>query len=95
MSLQDKREYVLKVNCFGLLNVPSVTLRSINRDLKMRRRQRERQKRIKISKTTTLHVDHAFLYISLPSQHDYDVKIPNFTFYGGRKQATTKFSFSF
>lgn len=36
MSLQDKREYVLKVNSFGLLNVPSVTLRSINRDLKMR-----------------------------------------------------------
>ena len=23
--------------------------------------------------------------------NDYDVKIPNFTFYGGRKQATTKF----
>ena len=29
-----------------------------------------------------------------PSQHDYDVKMPNFTFYGGRKQATTTFSFS-
>ena len=48
-----------------------------------------------ISKTTTLHVHHAFLYISLPSPHDYGVKIPNFTFYGGRKQATTNFSFSF
>ena len=48
-----------------------------------------------ISKTTTLHVHHAFLYISLPSLHDYDVKMPNFTFYGGRKQATTKFYFSF
>ena len=23
---------------------------------------------------------------------DYDVKMPNFVFYGGRKQATTKFS---
>ena len=34
---------------------------------------------------------HAFLYISLPILHDYDVKMPNFTFYGGRKQATTKF----
>ena len=54
MSLQDKREYVLKVNSFGLLNVPSVTLRSINRDLKMRRRrqQRERQKsnRLRLAK---------------------------------------------
>ena len=27
----------------------------------------------KISKTTTLHVHRAFLYISLPSLHDYDV----------------------
>ena len=26
------------------------------------------------SKTTTLHVHHAFLYISLPSLHDYDLK---------------------
>ena len=48
-----------------------------------------------ISKTTTLHVHHAFLYISLPFLHDYDVKMPNFAFYGERKQATTKFNFSF
>ena len=27
-----------------------------------------------IGKTTTLHVHHAFLYISLPSPHNYDVK---------------------
>ena len=27
-----------------------------------------------VRKTTTLYVHHAFLYISLPSQHDYDVK---------------------
>ena len=47
-----------------------------------------------LSKTTTLQVHHAFLYISLPSLHDYDVKMPNFTFYGGRKQATMNFSFS-
>ena len=33
-----------------------------------------------ISKTTTLHVQHAFLYISLPSRHDYDVQMPNFAF---------------
>ena len=45
-------------------------------------------------KTTTLHVYHAFLYISLPSLHDYDDKMPNFTFYGGRKKATVRFSFS-
>ena len=34
---------------------------------------------------------HAFLYISLPSLHDYHVKMPNFTFCEGRKQAMTKF----
>ena len=39
--------------------------------------------------------DHAFLCISLPSLHDYDGKIPNFTFYGTCKQATAKFCFSF
>ena len=44
-----------------------------------------------ISKTTILHVHHAFLYISLPSLHDYDVKIPNFTLHRGSTQATTKF----
>ena len=35
-----------------------------------------------LNKTTTLHVHHAFLYVSLSSLHDYDVKMPNFTFYG-------------
>ena len=44
-----------------------------------RKRQRHRQRAIGlVSKTTTLHVYYAFLYISLPSLHDYDVKWPNF-----------------
>ena len=47
-----------------------------------------------VTKTTILHVHHAFLYISLPSLHDYDVKMPNFMSYRGSKQATTKFSLS-
>ena len=38
-----------------------------------------------LRKTTTLHVHHTFLYISLLSLHDYDAKIPNYKFYGGRK----------
>ena len=33
-----------------------------------------------IGKTTFLHVHHAFLHISLPSLHDYNVRPPNFTF---------------
>ena len=35
-----------------------------------------------LSKTTTLHVHHAFLNISWPSLNDCDVKMPNFAFYG-------------
>ena len=38
-----------------------------------------------ISKTTNLHVHHTFLYISLPSLKNYDVQIPNLTFYGEHK----------
>ena len=48
-----------------------------------------------LNETSSLHVHHAFLYISLLLLQDYDVKMPNFTFYGGHKQATEKFSFSF
>ena len=44
-----------------------------------------------VTKTTILHVHHVFLYISLPSLHDYDVKMPSFTLYKGSKQVTTKF----
>ena len=48
----------------------------------------ERQKTMGlISKTTTLHVHHTFLYISFPFLHDYDVKMSKFAFYGERKQA--------
>ena len=48
-----------------------------------------------LTKTTSLHADHAFLYISLPSLHDYDVKMPSFTFYGGRKPSDDKLFFLF
>ena len=36
-----------------------------------------------------------FFHISLPSSHDYDMKLPNFTLCGGREHMTTTlFSFS-
>ena len=44
-------------------------------------------------KNNNLH--HAFLFISLPSLHDYDVKMPNFTFCGGREHKATTFFFFF
>ena len=57
-----------------------------------RRRQRKRQKTIGLmSKTTTLHVHHAFLYISLPSLYNYDVKCPNFKFTWERERQGDKF----
>ena len=62
-----------------------------------RRRQRERQKsnRFRSAKTTTLHVHHAFLYNYFPLLHDYDVKLSNFMFSGGREhRTTTSFFFS-
>ena len=46
-----------------------------------------------LRKTTTLHEHHAFVYISLPSLQDYDVKMLNCKFYRGRKQATTHLFF--
>ena len=42
-----------------------------------------------IAKTKTLQVHHGFLYVFLPSLHDYNEKMPNFTFYRGSTQATT------
>ena len=49
-----------------------------------------------LSKTTSLHAHHAFLYISLPLLRDYDVKMPRFTFFKEDvKQATTNFSLFF
>ena len=62
------------------------------------RAQRERQKKTidLLSKTITLHVQLTFLYISLPSLHDYDVvKMLNFTFYVGRENQNNDFLFSF
>ena len=45
-----------------------------------RQRQGERQTNKKfIMTTTTLHVNHAILYSSLPSLHHCDMKLPNFT----------------
>ena len=44
-----------------------------------------------ISKTTTLHMHHTFLYISLLFLHDYHIKMPNFAVYRESKQASTKF----
>ena len=45
-------------------------------------------------KIATPHVQHTFLYISLSSLHNRDVKFLHGTSYGGRWHTTTNFSFS-
>ena len=50
---------------------------------------REKFRRLNVKKkavsfTTTLHMHLTFLYISLPSLHDYDMKVLNFTSCGGK-----------
>ena len=48
-----------------------------------------------LSKTTSVHMHHAFLYISLLLLHDYNLKMLSFTFYGGRKTSDDKLFFLF
>ena len=48
-----------------------------------------------ISKTSTLHVRHSFLYISSSPLHDDEVKLLNYALCGGREHKTTIFFFSF
>ena len=61
-----------------------------NRELKERRRQ----KAVGLDwQNNNLARASRFLYISLPSLYDYDVKIPSFTFCGGREHKTTTLFF--
>ena len=46
-----------------------------------------------ISKSTILHVHQVFLYISLPSLHDYDRRENAYMFVGRREDKTTTFFF--
>ena len=72
----------------------------VNRELMQRRRrwrQQERQKTIGLDWQNT-NIAHAsrLLYISLPSLHDYDVKLPNyFTFCREPEHQTTTSLFFF
>ena len=74
------------------------TLRLVNFDGLRQHVNREGNQNVKktiglISKATTSHVHHTYLYIFV--LRDYGVKMHNFAFYGERKQATTKFNFFF
>ena len=85
----------------GMVVVVVVEGKISNMELKQRRRRRRRQRereksnRFRLVKKTTLPSHHAFLYISLPSLHDHNVKVPNFTFCRGREHMRQQLSFSF
>ena len=49
------------------------------------------KKAIGLMSKTTLHVQHAFLFISLSSLHDYDVQMTNYSFYRGIKKLQQNF----
>ena len=53
---------------------PTVTVKSLSNDNGDVNKNGKKNAVGLISKTTTSHVQHAFLYISLPSLHDYNVK---------------------
>ena len=53
----------------------------------------KKSNRFRLAKQQLLQVHHAFLHICLPSLLDYDVKLPNFAFYGGPKHKRTIFFF--
>ena len=59
-----------------------------------RRRQRERRKSNRLNRQNNNSARAArFFAHFFVALHDYNVKMPNFTFCGGRKRATTKFFF--
>ena len=71
VAILDVRE--VKVLVF---KVPNKDLRNYDGDGK----ENVKKAIVLMSKTTTLHLHHAFLLISLLSLHNYDVKWPNFNF---------------
>ena len=49
--------------------------------------------RFRLAKQQLCAFSTLFLHISLPTLHDHDMNIPNFTFCGGRDHNTTTFFF--
>ena len=78
---------------WGLLSLWAI------RDLKIRRRRRQwerpKSNRLIIVKQQLRTCHHAFFYISLPSLHDYNVKMPSFMFFRGLKQAKSAHHLNF
>ena len=95
----------IKPNLFLVFNVKlfiipgSQRLHVYIRDFKIQRRGRQQERQINNrfykQKKQLCTCTTPFCTFLCPFLHDHDVKMPNFAFYGERKQATTKCSFSF
>ena len=83
----------------GMVAVVAVVAKIDNRELKQRRRRRQREReksnRFRLVKRQRCPRIMLFLYISSPPLHDYNVKVPNFTFCRGREHKRQRPSFSF
>ena len=107
MTINQKRSHLWASCCnvwwrweqVRALPPPHKPLRN-NRELtqrRRRRRQRERQRsnRFRQAKQQLCTCITLFMYISLPSLHDYNVKLPNLTFCRGRGTEDNDFFFFF
>ena len=59
----------------------------------MIRELKQRRRRVGLDWQNNNFARASRFFFSLPSLHDYDVKMPNFTFFGGREHKTTTFFF--
>ena len=85
IQLQKNYAYIWRNERDGIsaINFEVARLHFLSKDFAIRRRHDNENVKTTIGlvgKATILHVHLAFLYISLPFLHDYDVKLPNFTF---------------
>ena len=77
------RKYQLPVAILDVREVNVLVFKVPNKDLRNYDgdgKENVKKAIVLMSKTTTLHLNHAFLFISLLSLHNYDVKWPNFNF---------------
>jgi len=73
-----KLPLIIKMTCGEIavaMSTSHLILESISNNRGRRRRRQQDRQKSRSEKPKTLHVQNAFLYISLPSIHDYGVKL--------------------
>ena len=83
LQAMKQSKYQLPVAIFDVREVNVLVFKVPNKDLRNYDgdgKENVKKAIVLMSKTTTLHLHHAFLFISLLSLHNYDVKWPNVKF---------------